>query len=289
MCIGLLALVFVFAFPILRMGQFVLTNDLYSYVLLVPLVSGYIFWSGGSRLGVGSAARCVRMAGLMGFGGALSLGFAFWVRAGGRAGETQDFFSVVILAFVFLAAAVVAGCSDAATLRRAAFPLGFLVFFAPFPTQVERVFEDFLQHGSAPPAAWLFSLAGTPYFKQEMVFQLPGITIQIAPECSGIRSTIVLFMTSLLAGYLFLRSPWKRGLLVAFVLPLALVRNGFRIFTIGELCVHIGPHMIDSDIHHKGGAIFFALSLLPFFLVLYFLARSDRLWTTPRHDAGKLT
>jgi exosortase/archaeosortase family protein len=54
------------------------------------------------------------------------------------------------------------------------------------------------------------------------------------------------------------------------------LRNGFRIFTIGELCVHIGPEMIDSPIHHKGGPLFFALSLIPFFILLTWLHRSER-------------
>ncbi len=60
------------------------------------------------------------------------------------------------------------------------------------------------------------------------------------------------------------------------VIPLAVLRNGFRVFTIGELCVHIGPQMIDSPIHHQGGPLFFILSLVPFLLLLYLLIRSER-------------
>jgi exosortase/archaeosortase family protein len=65
------------------------------------------------------------------------------------------------------------------------------------------------------------------------------------------------------------------------VIPLALIRNGFRIFTIGQLCVSVGPHMIDSPIHHRGGPIFFALSLIPFFALTYFLLRTDRSRSRP--------
>ena len=95
----------------------------------------------------------------------------------------------------------------------------------------------------------------------------------MAPECSGIHSSLVLFITSLLAGYLLLNSPWKRAVLVLAVVPLALLRNGLRIVTIGQLCVHVSPDMINSYIHRKGGPIFFALSLIPFFLLLLFLRR----------------
>ena len=75
---------------------------------------------------------------------------------------------------------------------------------------------------------------------------------------------------------MFLKSPWRRLVLVAFVIPLGIVRNGVRILTIGLLCVHVGPHMIDSFIHHRGGPIFFVLSLGPLFLLLTWLRRRDR-------------
>jgi exosortase/archaeosortase family protein len=85
-----------------------------------------------------------------------------------------------------------------------------------------------------------------------------------------------LFITSLLASHLFLRSPWRRIVLVAFVIPLGNLRNGFRILVIGLLCVHVGPHMIDSIIHRQGGPLFFALSLVPLFLLLWWLERQER-------------
>ena len=108
------------------------------------------------------------------------------------------------------------------------------------------------------------------------VFQLPGIVIEVAQECSGIRSSWVLFITSVLASYLFLKSPWRRAVLVAFVIPLGILRNGFRILVIGLLCVHVGPQMIHSIIHHQGGPLFFALSLIPLFLLLWWLRRGEK-------------
>jgi exosortase/archaeosortase family protein len=75
---------------------------------------------------------------------------------------------------------------------------------------------------------------------------------------------------------MFLRSPWRRMALTLFVIPLAIVRNGFRILTIGMLCVHVSPSMIDSPLHHRGGPLFFGLSLIPFFLFLFWLRRGER-------------
>jgi exosortase/archaeosortase family protein len=86
----------------------------------------------------------------------------------------------------------------------------------------------------------------------------------------------VLLITSVVAGKLFLRSGWSRLLLVVLVAPISIVRNAFRITVIGELCVNVGPHMIDSFIHKRGGPIFFALSLIPMLVAIWLLARRER-------------
>ena len=267
--------VVLFGPSLVSLARFAWQNDLYSYVFIVPPVSFYLWFiqkrppleeAGYSRW-VGVMLCAIGAVALLGYGLAASSGSPF---------STQDSIAITTLSFVALVAGVCVLLLDTGQFRRIIFPLAFLAFMAPLPMAVEAGLEHFLQHGSAPPTSFLFYLAGTPVYRHDLVFELPGISIQIAPECSGIRSTLVLFMASLIAGHLFLRSPWKRSILAAVVVPLALVRNGFRIFTIGELCVHVGPHMIDSDIHHKGGSIFFALSLAPFFLVLFLLVRSER-------------
>ena len=161
-------------------------------------------------------------------------------------------------------------------LRTIAFPAVFLIFILPLPTALEHVIEVFFQYTSAEAASLMFMMTGTPVLRDGLTFQLPGITLEVARECSGINSSYVLFITSLIAGHLFLRKPWKRVFLALFVIPLAIVRNGFRIVTIGMLCVHIGPDMIHSIIHRRGGPFFFALSLIPFFLVLLLLRRGEK-------------
>ena len=83
-------------------------------------------------------------------------------------------------------------------------------------------------------------------------------------------------ITSVLASHLFLKSPWRRLVLVALVIPLGILRNGFRILVIELLCVHVGPHMIDSINHRQGGPLFFALSLVPLFLLLWWLRHKEQ-------------
>jgi exosortase len=147
---------------------------------------------------------------------------------------------------------------------------------APLPEAIMETCEFLMQQWSATTAHVLFKLVGTPVFREDLYFQLPGMRVVIARECSGIRSTLALFLTSLIAGYLFLHSPWRRTMLAFAVIPLAVVRNAIRIAVVGELCVHISPDMIDSYIHRHGGPIFFAASLVPFAWILWLLMKRER-------------
>jgi len=192
------------------------------------------------------------------------------------AAEIQNVVATAMYAFAALVSAAALLLFGRQTLKVIAFPLVFLVFLAPLPVPVEETFEGFLQQYSALTAHGMFVATGMPVFRDGTYFRLPGFSMYVAPECSGIHSTIALFLTSLVAGQLLLRSPWRRTILAAVVLPIALVRNGLRVFVIGELCVRIGPEMIDSFIHHHGGPIFFAISLIPFSLVLLWLVKGDR-------------
>jgi exosortase len=157
-----------------------------------------------------------------------------------------------------------------------AFPVAFLIFMVPLPDAAVNWLEGASVLGSTEATAFFFNVTGIPLFRRGTVLELPGIVLQVARECSGIRSSWVLFITSLLASHLFLRTRWRQILLVAFVIPLGILRNGFRILVIGLLCVHVGPQMINSDIHRRGGPLFFALSLLPLFLLLWWLRRQER-------------
>jgi exosortase C (VPDSG-CTERM-specific) len=167
-----------------------------------------------------------------------------------------------------------------------AFPLALLSFMVPVPAFAMPSINAFLQNGSAAAAQGFFSLSGTPYLRTGLVFQLPDINLEVATECSGIQSSMVLLITGLVAGHLFLRRPWNRAVLALLMIPLGLLRNGFRVFTIGELCVRIGPQMIHSPIHHKGGPIFFALSLILLFILLVVLQRTERSNGKPELKTG---
>ena len=276
-----LGLVICFSVPLYGLARFALSSELYSYVLLIPLISAYLAWIGPRSYDVGGktsrrAAIFLALAGVATFS-------VYWVLAGsGKLLAADDAFSLTTLSFVLLFFGICAWFLNSQTIRDKLFPIGILILLVPLPVFVRSWMESSLQHWSALAAVGMLDIAGTPVFNTGNTLQLSDINLQVAPECSGIHSSIALFITSLVAGHLFLRSKWKRTLLAVAVIPLGILRNGFRIFTIGELCTHIGPEMIDSKIHRKGGPVFFVLSLVPFLLLLYLLIKSERRSKVPQ-------
>ena len=193
----------------------------------------------------------------------------------GSRSSTANQLSVYIFALLLVWVAGFAFFFGRRSLERARFPLVFLLLTIPIPDFILDKVIYLLQKGSAEIAAVLFDWSGVPVLRDGFVFHLARVNIEVARECSGIRSSLVLFITSILAANLFLKTPWRRVVLIAVVIPLAILRNGFRIFVIGLLCVHLGPQMIHSLIHRRGGPLFFVLSLIPFLFLLWLLRRGD--------------
>ena len=263
-----------FGQSLLALANYAAHSALHSHILLIPFVSAYLLYIRRDQLPRKYVADLplgmVFLAGGLGF----SL-FTYWLNFAGRA--LADNYYLVLLTLSFLCCLAAAGFFffGRGWMRAAAFPLGFLIFMVPMPDAMADALETASKYASAEVANFLFHLSGTPFLRVGLIFQLPNITIEVAQECSGIRSSWVLFMTSILAANLFLKTPWRRFALVVFVIPLGILRNGFRILVIGLLCVHMGPQMIHSLIHRRGGPVFFVLALIPFFLVLWLLRKGD--------------
>ena len=263
-----------FGQPLLALANYAAHSALHSHILLIPFVSAYLLYIRRDQLPRRYVADLplgmVFLAGGLGV-----LLFTYWLNFAGRA--LADNYYLVLLTLSFLCCLAAGGFFFFGRdwMRAAAFPLAYLIFMVPMPDAMADALETASKYASAEAANLFFHLSGTPFLRAGLIFQLPNITIEVAQECSGIRSSWVLFITSVLAANLFLKSSWRRLVLVALVIPLAILRNGFRIFVIGLLCVNAGPQMINSVIHRRGGPVFFVLSLIPFLLLLWWLRKGE--------------
>ncbi len=263
-----------FATTIYGLLKYALTNDFFSYIPLIPVISIYLIRSQRKELpnvsGGGMAGAVV-----LALAGAASLaGWRLVLHAGWKP-EKDDYLTAMTAAYLFFMVAGLFALFGSKIPRSIAFALALLVFTIPIPSPALDAIDLFFQKTSAMMTSAMLTAAGMPNYRDHLTIHMPGYALVVTKECSGIHSTIVLFITGLLAGHLFLRSKWRRLVLVLFVIPLAILRNGFRIAVIGELCVRVSHDMIDSPVHRHGGPIFFALSLVPFFYLLYLLRKSE--------------
>ncbi|BDS06744.1 hypothetical protein NT6N_17840 [Oceaniferula spumae] len=108
-------------------------------------------------------------------------------------------------------------------------------------------------------------------------------TLDIAAGCSGIRSLMALVMISAIYAYYTQKELWKKAFLFACALPLALVANFFRIFTILVLAEMGFSEFAAGAWHDWAGLLFFFPIALAGLFVL------DRLlnWKTNRKVVRK--
>jgi exosortase C (VPDSG-CTERM-specific) len=263
----------VFIKPLFWLAAGAVQSELDSYIVLIPFISAYLIYDRRKRLSKEYGSSLWAIIPLV--TGFVALATALGLHRSGGSLSDHDYLALMAFSFVCLLAAGGFLFLGRKWMTAAAFPFAFLIFMVPMPDAMADALETGSKLASAEVASWFFNVTGTPFLRDGRVFQLPNIVIEVAQECSGIRSSWVLFITSLLAANLFLKSAWRRGVLVCFVIPLGIVRNGFRVAVIGILCINWGPQMIHSIIHRRGGPFFFVLSLIPLFLLLLWLRRGD--------------
>ena len=242
----------------------------YSHILLLPFFSAYLlylnrhallelgrpaFLSGGIVVAAGAAMVWVAGAWMADPDLRLSLAMAGLVLA---------WFGSFITFYGF----------DA--FRVAAYPLFMLVFMIPLPPRTLHTVIVFLQHASADATHVIFGLIGMPNFRDGTIFALPGLTIHVAEECSGIRSSLALVISGFGMAYLLLRRGWTRTALILTIVPIAIIKNAIRIVALSWLAVYVDPSFITGSIVHRSGGIpIFALSLLMLGAVALVLRRFE--------------
>jgi exosortase len=243
--------------PLLKeLFVFARDNDTASHVVVVPLVTLVLLFQDRAAILVARqphiwAGLAVIASGLM----------ALLVGRGSESLRPDDALSIAVAGLVLLWVGGFLVTFGWQSARAALFPLFFLIFAVPPPDSLVVAATDFLKRGSTETVAALFALTGTPVHREGFVFSLPSFVIEVADECSGIRSSIALMLTGLLACHTFLRKGWTKAVLILAVLPIAVLKNGIRIVALTLLAIHVDPSFLVGQLHHEGGVVFFLMAL----------------------------
>jgi exosortase len=145
----------------------------------------------------------------------------------------------------------------------------------PIPAVALERIISVLQIGSTMAAYGFFKVAGVPLVRDGFVFHLPTLNIEVAKECSGINSALSLLITGLLANHFFLRTGWSKMLLLLAIVPIAILKNGFRIAVLSILGNYADERILNSELHRNGGILFFILALVLLWAVIAVLRKVE--------------
>jgi exosortase len=226
------------------------TDAYYGHGVLVPLVSGLLAWRSRSR----AAAAPIRgsRAGLVVVVAALLLG---WV------GYWFDVHFVWGFSFVALLCGIVWWLFGGPTFRVLWFPLVFMFFMVPVGRLLVDQLSNPLQRLATEGATGGLHCIGVPVVAEGTSIHAPGYIFRVAAACSGLKSLIALGTLTVLVAYVLSGPAWKRLLLAAAAVPVAVLANIVRIMVVVLVGTSFGERAAEGFFHQGSGLVVFLVAL----------------------------
>ena len=262
-----------FSGPLVAFVRMSLSNNDASYLVLIPFISAWVFFAEAHQIFRNLSYHVTLGGSFLFLAGCV--GLPLLLAGGGSSLGLQLSGYILSLVLLWVAGFVLLFGKDA--FKAGYFPLFFLFLMVPLPKFLLEHVIHLLQTGSAWIAGALFDLLGVPVLREGFVLHLARVNIEVAEECSGIRSSMALLILALLVTHFRLRSFWKKVLFLACGLFMMILKNGIRIVSLTLLAVHVDPSFLYGKLHHQGGVIFFLLSLLLLAPLLWLLQRGEAL------------
>ena len=162
-----------------------------------------------------------------------------------------------------------------AVFRELAFPLFFLLFMIPVPSQIFASLTLPLQLFVSKISVIVAQLSGVPTFREGNVIKIPGHNLQVVEACSGLRSILSLLMLSAIWGYVQLRSNLLRWLVFLLGIPVAIFVNVVRVAVMILSFYFFNIDLTTGTIHTLFGVAIFALALILLGLITQVLTKWD--------------
>jgi exosortase len=267
--------------PLVKLIDLALGNEQFSHVILIPILTSFLLLMNRSTLLTSHSWSPAGGTWVM-----ISGAVCYWLADG--ISSAQDQLTVEILAFIVMCWGLYLFTFGHESFRINLFALMLLLFMIPLPPILLDAVITFLQHSSADTVEATFSGLGIQAIRKGFTFELSNFIILIEEECSGIRSFFALVITSLVAGHWFLVSGWAKTILVAVVIPLAMIKNAFRIVGLALLGNNVDPaFLLDSVLHRYGGIPLFISSFALLSIITWLLHRIEQRLECALHDGSR--
>lgn len=226
------------------------TNENYSHGPLVPLLAGALVWMRRRRLA--EVPRRGDARGLL----LVAAGCGLHVL-----GVRADLFLFQSWSLVVLLFGLSLTFLGGTLTRRLAFPLGYLVFMMTFPpvvmNQLSYGLKEVAVRAATVGAEWL----GVTLQRDGMSLHLATGELRVENPCSGLRSLLALVATGTLFAYFQPGGPWRRIVMLAASVPIAMLGNAVRL-----TLLILAAHYRDVDwatgaFHDATGYVLYAVAL----------------------------
>jgi len=131
----------------------------------------------------------------------------------------------------------------------------------PLPELVTQALALPLQFRASKMGAALLQMRDIPVLLTGNVIRLPGQELFVTEACSGLRSLTALFSVGVLMSAMVLQTIPARIMLVLFVIPIAIVVNGIRVFLTGFFVYFVSPELGKGFMHLTEGWLLFLVSM----------------------------
>jgi EpsI family protein len=139
------------------------------------------------------------------------------------------------LGFLCALLGILVAAGGFAWLRILAFPLFLLLFMLPKPEFAWSRVAVSLQLLASQLAAGMARLAGTSVLREGNVLQVSGRRIAVEEACNGIRYLLSLGFVALLWGHVAGLRGWRRALVGAGAVPVAILVNALRVAAVAVM------------------------------------------------------
>jgi exosortase len=244
------------------------TNPDYSHGILVVPVALLIAWR--LRPAPGEAAIAPSPWGALAL--AAVLGARAWLYPRG------DFW-LTSATIVPAVAATVWACGGWGLLRKVWPAVAFLVFLLTVPGRFDATISLPLQRFASRASCALIRLSGTWVINEGNVIMVGGDRLEVARACSGLAMLISLSATVTAASLLLTMERWKRLVLLACIVPIALLCNVLRISATVACYRVLGTEAGRHFAHDLAGWL-----MMPLAMVLVGLALAWMSWVVVDDD-----
>lgn len=259
----------VFIHPVMALVRLAISSEDASHVVLIPIISAAVLFHDRRAIFQKINWSPVFGAGVLLL--AISIACASHFLFNSSQQDLREAGYILALAATWVSGFVLV--FGTASARVGFFPLLFLLLMIPQPDFLLGHAIYLLRVGSAAITGILFDIFGVPALREGFVFHLATTNIEIAKECSGIRSSMVLLILGLLVAHFRLPQLWKKAVFILAGLFMMILKNGIRIATLTLLGSYVDRGFLTGNLHREGGIVFFILSLFLLWPVLLLLER----------------